>query len=166
MSERQILFLDIDGVLHRGNSYVAGRRIVSSAPGRIELFEYVQILVDLLSPYPELPIVLSSDWAYRFGVDYTRSQLPSASLRARIIGATYQGCEFDEMLWPMLSRGEQVLDYVRRQGRDGIEWIAIDDRSDGFESCRERLVHCQSEYALGDDAVVELLRHRLHERFS
>lgn len=26
--------------------------------------------------------------------------------------------------------------------------------------------HCQSEYALGDDAVVELLRRRLHERFS
>lgn len=166
MSERQILFLDIDGVLHRGNSYVAGRRIVSSAPGRIELFEYVQILVDLLSPYPELPIVLSSDWAYRFGVDYTRSQVPSASLRARIIGATYQGCEFDEMLWPMLSRGEQVLDYVRRQRGARLEWIAIDDRTDGFESCRERLVHCQSECALGDAAVVELLRRRLHERFS
>ncbi|MET5115986.1 hypothetical protein AAHH79_37795, partial [Burkholderia pseudomallei] len=81
--------------------------IVSSAPGRIELFEYAQIRVDLLLPYPELPIVLSSDWAYRFGVDYTRSQLPSASLRARIFGATYQGCDFDEMLWPMLSRGEQ-----------------------------------------------------------
>ena len=166
MSELQILFLDIDGVLHRGNSYVAGSCIVSSAPGHIELFEYVQVLDDLLSPYPELAIVLSSDWAYRFGVDYTRSQLPSLQLRARIIGATYQGCEFNEMFWPMLSRGAQVLDYVRRQGRDALEWIAIDDRNDGFESCRERLVHCQSEYGLGDPAVVELLRHRLHERFS
>lgn len=163
---RRILFLDIDGVLHRGNSYVAGQRIVSSAPGRIELFEYVPVLDDLLSPYPELAIVLSSDWAYRFGVDYTCAQLPSPSLRARVIGATYQGCEFDEQLWPMLSRGTQVLDYVRRQGRERLEWIAIDDRSDGFDSCREQLVHCQSEYALGDDAVVELLRRRLHERFS
>ncbi|MGS1073541.1 HAD domain-containing protein [Burkholderia glumae] len=166
MSERQILFLDIDGVLHRGNSYVAGSRIVSSASEHIELFEYIQILVDLLSPYPELPIVLSSDWAYRFGVDRARSQLPSASLRARVIGATYQGCEFDEQFWPMLSRGAQILDYVRRQGRERLEWLAIDDRSDGFESCRERLVHCQSECGLGDSAVVELLRRRLRERFS
>ena len=166
MTVHQILFLDIDGVLHRGNSYVAGHHIVSSLPGHIDLFEYVPALDDLLSPYPELAIVLSSDWAYRFGVDYTCSQLPSNSLRARVVGATYQGCEFDEQLWPMLSRGAQVLDYVRRQGRDVLEWIAIDDRNDGFESCRERLVHCQSECGLGDPAVVDLLRRRLRERFS
>ncbi|WP_080439567.1 HAD domain-containing protein [Burkholderia ubonensis] len=166
MSKRQILFLDIDGVLHRGSSYVAGRSIVSSAPGHIELFEYLPVLDDALSSYPDVSVVLSSDWAFRFGVDYTCSQLPSPSLRARVIGATYHGCEFDEQLWPMLSRGAQVLDYVRRQGRDALEWIAIDDRSDGFENCRERLVHCQSEYGLGDPAVVELLRRRLHERFS
>ncbi|AVR12678.1 hypothetical protein A8H33_03975 [Burkholderia vietnamiensis] len=166
MSERRILFLDIDGVLHRGNSYVAGRRIISSAPGRIELFEFVPTLDGALNSHPDVSVVLSSDWAYRFGLDYTRSQLPSASLRARVIGATYQGCEFDEQLWPMLSRGAQVLDYVRRQGCEGLEWIAIDDRTDGFESCRERLVHCQSDYGLGDPAVVELLRRRLHERFS
>jgi hypothetical protein len=164
--ERRILFLDIDGVLHRGNSYVAGRRIVSGAPGRIELFEYLPVLDELLNPYPDVAVVLSSDWAYRFGVDYTCSQLPSPSFRARVIGATYQGCEFDEQLWPMLSRGAQVLDYVRRQGRERLEWIAIDDRSDGFETCRDRLVHCQSECGLGDLAVVDLLRRRLRERFS
>lgn len=166
MNKRQILFLDIDGVLHRGNSYVAGRCIVSSAPGHIELFEYLPILDGVLSAYPEMEVVLSSDWAFRFGADYTRSQLPSPSLRARVIGATYQGCEFDEQLWPMLSRGAQVLDYVRRQRCEALEWIAIDDRTDGFESCRERLVHCQSECALGDPAVVELLRLRLREFFS
>lgn len=165
MSKRQILFLDIDGVLHRGNSYVAGHRIVSSSPGHIELFEYLPVLDELLNPYPHMAVVLSSDWAFRFGVDYTRSQFPSPSLRARVIGATYQGCEFDEQLWPMLSRGAQVLDYVRRQGRERLEWLAIDDRSDGFESCRERLVHCQSECGLGDPAVVDLLRRRLRERF-
>lgn len=164
MNDRQILFLDIDGVLHRGNSYVAGSRIVSSAPGCIEFFEYVHILDDLLSPYPSVQIVLSSDWAYRFGVEYTRSQLPSPSLRERVIGATYQGCEFDERLWPILSRGAQVLDFVRR--RAPVSWIAIDDRKDGFESCMEKLVRCQSECGLGDPAVVELLRSRLRQEFS
>ncbi|WP_245982875.1 HAD domain-containing protein [Trinickia fusca] len=166
MSQRQILFLDIDGVLHRGNSYVAGHHIVSSSPGHIELFEYLPVLDDALNSYPAVQIVLASDWAYRFGVDYACSQLPSPSLRARVIGGTYQGCEFDEQLWPMLSRGAQILDYVRRQGRERLEWLAIDDRSDGFESCRERLIHCQSECGLGDPAVVDLLRRRLCERFS
>ncbi|WP_410959037.1 HAD domain-containing protein, partial [Salmonella sp. 5800] len=80
---------DIDGVMHRGNSYVAGRCIVSSAPGRIELFEYLPVLDDLLGLYPSVRIVLSSDWAYRFGVGYTCAQLPSSSLRARVVGATY-----------------------------------------------------------------------------
>ncbi|MBO7825947.1 HAD domain-containing protein [Burkholderia pseudomallei] len=164
MNDRQLLFLDIDGVLHRGNSYVVGSRIVSSAPGRIELFEYVHILDGLLSPYPSVQIVLSSDWAYRFGVEYTRSQLPSPSLQARVIGATYEGCEFDERLWPILSRGAQVLDFVRRQAP--VSWIAIDDRKDGFENCMEKLVHCQSECGLGDPSVVELLRSRLRQKFS
>lgn len=161
---RQIVFLDIDGVLHRGNSYVTREGIVTSAPGSIELFEYVSVLDELLCPYPHAEIVLSSDWAYRFGVDYTREMLPSQSLRERVTGATYQGCLFDERFWPMLSRGQQVLDYVGRHAP--ITWIAIDDRKDGFDGHWERLVHCQSECGLGDPVVVELLRHRLQSEFS
>lgn len=160
---RQVLFLDIDGVLHRGDSYVAGNRVVSSVPGRIELFEYLPVLDDLLSPYHDVEVVLSSDWAYRFGVEPTRNMLPE-SLRKRVTAATYQGCEFDEVLWPVMSRGAQVLDYVRRHSLD--HWLAVDDRRDGFEGHRDRLIHCQTEAGLGDPAVVALFRSRLHERFS
>ncbi|MFC0695593.1 HAD domain-containing protein [Paraburkholderia humisilvae] len=161
---RKVLFVDIDGVLHRGNSYVAGKRIVSGAPSSIKLFEYLPVLDELLSSYPDIDVVLSSDWAYRFGVEPTLAMLPDSLLRKRATAATYQGCEFDEFLWPMLSRGAQVLDYVRRHSLD--RWLAVDDRRDGFETCRERLVHCQSECGLGDRAVVELLRRRLHQYFS
>lgn len=161
---RQVLFLDIDGVLHRGNSYVAGNRVVSSAPGRIELFEYLPVLDGLLNSYHDVEIVLSSDWAYRFGVEPTRNMLPDLSLRKRVTAATYQGCEFDEVLWPMMPRGAQVLDYVRRHSLN--HWLAVDDRRDGFEGHRNRLIHCQTEAGLGDPAVVALLRSRLHEQFS
>lgn len=44
---RQVLFVDIDGVLHRGNAYAVEGRIFSSSPGR--LFEYLQLLDGLLS---------------------------------------------------------------------------------------------------------------------
>ncbi|QNT63320.1 hydrolase, partial [Ralstonia solanacearum] len=72
---RQVLFLDFDGVLHRGNSYLTPEGIVSSAPGRIELFEYAAILDRLLEPYPLVEVVLSTDWAPKFGFEFARDAL-------------------------------------------------------------------------------------------
>ena len=160
---RHVLFVDIDGVLHRGNAYAVGGRIVSSAPGRIELFEYLPVLDGLLRRYPDVEVVLSSDWAFRFGIEPTLNMLPDSLLRRKVIGATYQGCE-NELLWPRMSRGAQVVDYAKRHSLD--RWLAIDDRKDGFESYRDRLIHCQSEVGLGDPAVVTLFRSRLRERFG
>ena len=164
MTARKVLFLDIDGVLHRGIARRSGDRVVSSAPEFIELFEYAPLLDELLCPYPDVEIVLSSDWALVLGVEYTVAAMPLSALRDRVVGATYEGCTFNEMLWPLLSRGEQVLDYVARYSL--TKWLAIDDRVDGFESCRDRLVHCQTEVGLGDPAVIELFRQRLRQSFS
>lgn len=47
---RQVLFHDFDGVLHRDNSYLTPEDIVSSAPGRIELFEYAAYWTNCLNP--------------------------------------------------------------------------------------------------------------------
>ena len=163
MTARKVLFLDIDGVLHRGIARRSGSGVVSSAPGVIELFEYAPVLDELLRPYPDVEIVLSSDWAIVLGIQYTVDAIPSPTLRNRVVGATYEGCTFNEMLWPLLSRGEQVLDYVARHSP--ANWLAIDDRVDGFESCRHRLVSCQTEVGLGDPAVIELFRQRLRESF-
>ncbi|CAE6767815.1 hypothetical protein R70006_03802 [Paraburkholderia domus] len=160
---RRVLFVDIDGVLHRGDSYAVGGRIVSSAPGRIELFEYVPTLDGLLRCYPDVEVVLSSDWTFRFGVDFALNMLPDSILRQRTTGATYQGCD-SELQWPRLSRGAQVRDYVRRHSLN--RWLAVDDRKDGFERDRDRLIHCQTEVGLGDPAVFAVLRSRLRERFG
>lgn len=161
---RNVLFLDIDGVLHRGVARRSRRGVVSSAPGHIELFEYAPVLEDLLRPYPNLEIVVSSDWSLVMGMEFTRNAIPSPQLRDRIIGATSDGCAFDWGLWPMLPRGAQVLDYVRRNAP--LRWLAVDDRSDGFEAFRDQLVHCQTEVGLGDPAVVEQFRRRLIQYFG
>ncbi|WP_185219139.1 HAD domain-containing protein [Paraburkholderia dinghuensis] len=161
---RQVLFLDIDGVLHRGNAYRTPGGVVSSAPGQIELFEYAGVLDELLQPYPAVEIVLSTDWALTLGLEYTRASLPLATLRDRVSEATYYGNKFHDAVWPLLPRGAQVLDYVAR--RSLTSWLAVDDRTDGFEAHRDRLVHCQSEVGLGDPAVVELFRLRLQSVFS
>lgn len=164
MNPRQVLFLDIDGVLHRGIARRSGNRVVSSAPGSIELFEYAAVLDELLRPYPDVEIVLSSDWSIVLGVEFTRNAVPSPQLRDRIVGATSDGCTFDWRLWPVLSRGAQVLDYVSRNSP--LRWLAVDDRTDGFEAHRHRLVHCQTDVGLGDPAVVEQFHDRLQKYFS
>lgn len=93
----------------------------------------------------------------------TVAAMPLSVLRDRVVGATYEGCTFNEMLWPLLLRREQALDYVARHSL--TNWLAIDDRVDGFESCRHRLVSCQTEVGLGDLAVIELFRQRLRLSF-
>lgn len=155
---RQVLFLDFDGVLHRGNSYLTPEGIVSSAPGRIELFEYAGVLAELLEPHPRVELVLSTDWAPKFGFELAREALPLENLRSRVSGSTFDGSIDDVMHWLEMSRGRQVLQYVSRHGL--TNWLALDDRRDGFESCRARLVDCQMMAGLGDAAV----QHRLSQQ--
>ncbi|MGF6787365.1 hypothetical protein OKW27_001678 [Paraburkholderia sp. 35.1] len=136
---------------------------MSSAPD-IKLFEFASVLDDLLSPYPEVEIIISSDWSLVLGTEFTRAAIPSQGLRDRISGATFDGCTFNSLLWPVLSRGEQILDYVKRNAP--LEWLAVDDRTDGFEAHRLRLVNCQTDVGLGDSAVVEQFRDRLQRFFT
>lgn len=164
MTARKVLFLDIDGVLHRGIARRSGSRIESSAPGVVELFEFAPVLDELLRPYPDVGIVLSSDWAIVLGTQYTVDAIPLSTLRERVIGATYEDSIFNAYFWFAVPRGYQVLDYVSRHSP--LTWLAVDDRKDGFESCHDRLVHCQTDAGLGDPAVVEVSRERLQSRFS
>ena len=160
---RSVLFLDIDGVLHRGIARRSGNCVMSSAPN-IKLFEYATVLDDLLGPYPDVEIVLSTDWSLVFGTELTRNAIPSLGLRNRIIGATFDGFTLDPIVWSVLPRGAQVLDYVRRN--EPLRWLAVDDRADGFEAHRQRLVQCQTDVGLGDSAVVEQFRERLQQCFT
>ncbi|MCP3722606.1 HAD domain-containing protein [Paraburkholderia sp. CNPSo 3272] len=164
MTTRKVLFLDIDGVLHRGIARRSGNLVVSSAPGFIELFEFAPVLDELLRPYPDVEIVLSSDWAIVLGTQYTVAALPLSTLRERVVGATYEDSIFNEYFWFVVPRGAQVMDYVSRNSP--LTWLAVDDREDGFESHRDRLVHCQTDAGLGDPVVVELFRQRLQQFFS
>jgi hypothetical protein len=146
------LFLDYDNVLHRCDAYVTPGGIVG-APG-VELFEYAATLEQLLQPF-DIEIVLSTDWTTVVGYEHARDALPSQWLRERVTGATQLG---DRSIRE-LARGVQVQRYVRAKGM--TRWLAIDDRGDGFENCRDRLVRCQATVGLGDVDVQQLLVKRL-----
>ena len=156
------LFLDYDGVLHRGATYVTMTGPVSSAPGQIVLFEFAGVLEQLLQPYPELRIVLSTDWVATFGFEAALAALPVASLRERVVGATFDPAgHMAPQHWKTLMRGVQVQGFLYRYPCS--RWVALDDRLDGFEGNRRRLVLCQEDAGLGDSAVQELLARRLED---
>jgi len=151
------IFLDYDNVLHRCDSYVTPSGIIG-APGAV-LFEYAEQLASLLQPFAT-EIVISSDWVSAVGFEAARDALPSARLRERVVG-TSQPEDGVINAFRKLPRGVQVQRYVKAHRL--VRWLAIDDRADGFENCRDRLVRCQESVGLGDIDVQQLLSLRLHK---
>ncbi|WER49966.1 HAD domain-containing protein [Cupriavidus sp. WKF15] len=155
-----VLFVDYDNCLHRCDAYVSEGHVVPSEPG-VTLFEFAGILEQALQPYPNVKIVISSDWVHVLGFERARDALPPA-LRARVIGATQLDVG-DEPGFSDLSRGEQIRRYVVKHQLTA--WVAIDDRRDGFEPYPEQLVHCQPGVGLEDSVVQKLLARRLRLLF-
>lgn len=163
-SSRRVLFVDYDGVLHRLSAHRTRRGIVSGDPKTIQLFEYASVLEEVIKPYADLEIVLSTSWVETLGFDRAKNALPIESLRARVVGATFHSKYHDAWSWPIIGRGVQVLRYVRVHRLR--HWVAIDDQCDGFDDHEEHIVKCEEKLALGDLKTVELLRYRLATQFG
>lgn len=83
-----VLYLDFDGVLHHENALWHPKRgaYLCAPPGH-RLFQHVELLTEILEPYPELLIVLSTSWVLRYGYSGASKRLPEA-LRRRVVGST------------------------------------------------------------------------------
>ncbi|WP_233832845.1 HAD domain-containing protein [Paraburkholderia sp. ZP32-5] len=164
MSDRQVLFLDYDGVLHRGGAYRTKRGIISSDPTHIKLFEYADVLAAILAPYPSVELVLSTSWVKGLGFNRARSALPAADLRAKVVWATYHSRFHDAYFWDGMARGILVLGYVNRHRL--VHWLALDDMDDGFDDEPGRPVHCDPDEGLGDPDIQEGLKAALYAQFG
>jgi len=162
-SARQVLFLDYDNCIHRSDVYRTTNGLVHG-DSRGALFEYAPLLEQLLAPFPQVQIVLSTSWVREVGFDRARDAIPQAGLRARVVGSTYDPRILTASNFLALQRGTQILQYVKRQRL--YMWLAIDDRRDGFESCTDRLIHCQPGVGLGDRDVQALAARRLQGMFN
>lgn len=125
-----ILLLDFDGVLHHENVRISAESApFLVAPERYRLLQHADLLVELLAPFPEVQIVLSTSWAVHYGVTEAAKRLPP-KLQARVIGRTFQGMPMSKDEFLMLPRGAQVIaDAQRRQPHD---WLALDDNEEGW----------------------------------
>jgi hypothetical protein len=119
-----LLYLDFDGVLHHENVLWHPKRgaYLKAPPGH-RLFQHSDLLVELLSPYPQIKIVLSTSWARVYGCSHAAKRLPP-SLRDRVIGATFHS-QMIEALFVDAPRGMQVWSDVNR--RHPKDWLALDD---------------------------------------
>lgn len=132
-----VLYLDYDGVLHGENVLWHPRRgAFGGEPGMV-LFEHAPLLDELLRPFPQVKIVLSTSWVRLYGCAGAAKRLP-LGLRSRVIGATFHS-RMNERHFVILERGRQVLaDVLRRQP---LDWFALDDMDEGWsESSRKHVL--------------------------
>lgn len=123
----QLLYLDFDGVLHHENVWWHPKRGAYIFETHYQLFEHVELLEQLLAPYPTVQIVLSTSWVRRYGM--TKSAKFLGPLRERVIGTTFHS-RMDVELFSEMPRGLQVWsDVVRRRP---AKWLALDDVDDGW----------------------------------
>ncbi|MDO8653467.1 MAG: HAD domain-containing protein [Undibacterium sp.] len=154
-----IVYLDFDGVVHDDAVFLHPKRgIYLDAPGRT-LFEWMPIVDELLTPHPDVKLVLSTSWVRDHSFEYAKKQL-SPSLQNRVIGATFHHREMQKSTYDMMSRGVQVWTDVLR--RHPTSWLAIDNDDDGWPvHCRGRLIKTDDRQGLSDNDVQIAIREML-----
>lgn len=138
-AKNKILFLDFDGVLHPDHVYLVKGKPVLRVDG-FNLFEFSDVLIQKLQPYPEVKIVLSTSWVKAFrNFQKVKSFLP-IELQSRIIGACWH-TNLDQHEWEQRTRYQQILTYLINKGVADCDWIAIDNDDQGWsEQHRSNLV--------------------------
>lgn len=149
-----ILFLDFDGVLHP-----------DPCRDRARLFEHAPRLARSLASFSQLAVVLSTAWRTHHAQDALVAQLPPP-LGARVIGVTplFQHIRC-EPKWMPFRRQAECLHWLREHGRPEDDWLALDDRPDGFEPYCERLLLADSATGV-TDTVLNRLRFALMRQLA
>jgi hypothetical protein len=162
-ADSAVLYCDFDHSIHRTDAYRTTDGIVPGSPDT-PFFEFAPVLEKLLRPYPKVVLVLSMSWVPELGFTEARDRLPLASLRARLVDATYHPQDEWASVWSTIPRGRQVLGHVRHYGL--TRWLAIDDDRAKFDGYEAHLIHCQQGVGLGDKDVQTLFAKRLATMFG
>ncbi len=144
-----VLFLDFDGVLHGAQEAALDDdgRVVLDNP---RLFEHVPLLAAELAPYPDMRIVVSSDWQRLFD-DASLVRL-LGPLGPRFFGATNNRAE---------TRAHAILRCAERLRL--TRWLALDDHESVVEASRtdNRFIACPPSAGISDVVTLNTLRTRL-----
>lgn len=143
-----LLFLDVDGVLHPvGADYSFSSRFFSHLP----------LLEELLREFKSVDVIISSDWRRAESIEQLQRYF-SADIRHRIIGATPQ---IDPNVAVHHRRQLEIQAWLDGNGRSDAEWVALDDWPLSFEAGFERVVLTDPQRAFDQDSFQELRSHFL-----
>ncbi|WP_233799802.1 HAD domain-containing protein [Paraburkholderia sp. HP33-1] len=161
-----VLYLDLDGCLHPESVYLHPKfgPILWNAPGH-ELFEHVKLLEQVLEPYLDVCIILSTSWVPRYRGSLRRVlRRFTPSLRARVVGATYHS-QMSMADFTNTAKGMQVWSDVLRRKPEA--WIALDDDDKNWPAwCRDHLVRTDPYLGIGEASVLSELQAKLAEIFT
>jgi hypothetical protein len=160
-----VLYLDLGGALHPEDVWRSTKGVpyVRSPPGH-EVLEHASQLEQVLDPFPDVRIVLSTSWVQALkSVSRVARRLPE-ELRVRVVGATYHS-RMPADVFAEMPRVMQIVTDVRR--RQPTEWLALDDDIRGCPVwCRERFVHTDQSLGISAPHVLEELRSKLRTTFG
>ncbi|WP_408415564.1 HAD domain-containing protein [Paraburkholderia caledonica] len=149
------IYLNYGGVLNRGHGILdeLGNTTLDTCR---PLLEYAPYLVDVLTPYPKVQIVLTTSWLHSLGAGKTIALLPD-ELRHRVVGTTLgtppRICEFRDGTAKTMSVIRHAAKYFL------TTWLAIDDEAWGVPSGFEQhFLHTKSDTALGASTARRQLR--------
>jgi hypothetical protein len=135
-----VLFLDIDGVLHRsahpGELNIATAGLGELLKDRPDLCGWAQHLADALDGHA-CGIVVHSSWRAYLSSSALRSFLPAA-IRHRFLGVTP----------PELERESSIHFSMRAMKLLDDEILVVDDEPESFRKLRHRLVVCNPAMGL------------------
>ncbi len=156
-----VLYLDLDGVLHPHDVHVRpdGTVFLGLLGLGHTLFEHAPLLADILSEHPDVRIVLSSSWVPSRGLAGTSQMLPP-ELRRRVVGATFDPHTMLHEVWASVARGYQVQADVRQ--RQPAKWLALDDDvADWPQEDQAHLVRTDPILGLAREGALDELRAQL-----
>ncbi|WP_233471111.1 HAD domain-containing protein [Paraburkholderia caribensis] len=147
-SDRAVVFLDFDGVLHPVGVPAVDEefRLIENP----DLFVWRPILERLLAPYPVVGIIVSSDWRRLFD-DATLIRL-LGPLATRFVGVVESYGT---------SRSEEILAEVKLRGLN--RWVALDDHPsvNAAQARDPRFIACGSATGLSAVDIQGTLSARL-----
>lgn len=143
-----LLFLDVDGVLHpAGSDYSFSSRFFSHLP----------LLEELLREFRSVDVVISSDWRLSESIEQLQRYF-SEDIRHRIMGATPK---LDPDVAGLHRRQLEIQAWLAGNCCSDAEWVALDDWASHFEAGFERLVLTDPRRAFDQDSFQELRSHFL-----
>lgn len=159
-----LLYLDFDGVLHTHDVwFTAQGPVLGDASAGRKLFEHVGLLVELLAPYPQVNVVLSTAWVGRYGLGAAKAQL-SEALRARVVGAVFDPRRHT-LSFGSVARGYQVAADVAERAPEA--WLALDDDvRDWPDEHRVNLVTSDPVLGISEPTVLAQLIDALERTFG